>query len=51
MTSLRFLHRFGPGVFQRHGAVEDQMSWGGVLIHREVTDALELEVIQRLGVS
>ena len=46
-----FLHRFRPCVLQRHGAVEDQMVRRAVLVHREVANALELEVVERLGVG
>jgi len=40
---------FGPGVLEGHGTVEDRLAGGGIGIHREVPDALELERGRRVG--
>ena len=39
---------FAPGVFESYGAVEDHLFLRRVFVNVEVTDALELEVGQRL---
>src|SRR5579884_3062532 len=39
----------GPGITQRHRAVEDERSWLGVKIDAEIAHALELEAITGLG--
>ncbi len=41
----------GPGVFEREGAVEDQLVRRRVGIDAEVADALELEAVLELGVG
>ena len=43
------LHCLCPSVFQRDGAVEDQMICCAVFIDGEIADALELEVVERFG--
>ncbi len=45
------LFDLGPGVFQRKGAVEDQIARSRVGIEAEVADALELEAVFKLGVG
>src|SRR5258706_10950509 len=42
MASFRFLLDFGPGIAQRHGAVEHQLMRSGIAIHAEVAEPLEL---------
>lgn len=33
-----------PGIFQSYGAVEYQMSGGGIFVDIEITDTLELQI-------
>ena len=47
----KLLIHFCPRVFERYGAVEYQVVGRRVLIHIEITDALELQVIQRFRLS
>ena len=36
-----------PGIFQSYGAVEYQMSGGGIFVDIEITDTLELQIRER----
>lgn len=36
-----------PGIFQSYGAVEYQVSGGGIFVDIEITDTLELQIRER----
>ena len=48
---LKFLFDLGPGVFERQGAIEDQVAGRGVGVEAEVAYALELEAVLKPGVG
>ena len=39
-----------PGIFQGHGSVKNQFFGSGIGIHVEITNALELEMVQGTGI-